>query len=163
VIRELGLELQIIFNKGAVMVLPPGVNKATGLTAALEELGLSPHNVEGVGGAENEHAFMRVCGVAGAVANALPVIKTEGERAREGVRGAGGMEDTEMRIADASSHVPARQLVVVGKTRGGDDVYLEPRRCSGLIAGTSGVGKSMIATALPERMAEQGFEFCVLD
>jgi HAD superfamily hydrolase (TIGR01484 family) len=29
VIRELGLELQIIFNKGAVMVLPPGVNKAS--------------------------------------------------------------------------------------------------------------------------------------
>jgi hydroxymethylpyrimidine pyrophosphatase-like HAD family hydrolase len=34
VIRELGLELQIIFNKGAVMVLPPGVNKAAGLAAA---------------------------------------------------------------------------------------------------------------------------------
>jgi hydroxymethylpyrimidine pyrophosphatase-like HAD family hydrolase len=31
VIRELGLELQIIFNKGAVMVLPPGINKAAGL------------------------------------------------------------------------------------------------------------------------------------
>ena len=26
-----GLELQIIFNKGAVMVLPPGMNKAAGL------------------------------------------------------------------------------------------------------------------------------------
>ena len=32
-IRELGLELQVIFNKGAVMVLPSGVNKATGLLA----------------------------------------------------------------------------------------------------------------------------------
>ena len=39
VIKELGLELEIIFNKGAVMVLPTGVNKATGLAAALEELG----------------------------------------------------------------------------------------------------------------------------
>ena len=28
-IRELGLEWQVIFNKGSVMVLPPGVNKAT--------------------------------------------------------------------------------------------------------------------------------------
>ena len=36
VIRELGLELQITFNKGAVMVLPPGVNKASGLEAALQ-------------------------------------------------------------------------------------------------------------------------------
>ena len=33
-IRHLGLELQVIFNKGAVMVLPSGVNKATGLAVA---------------------------------------------------------------------------------------------------------------------------------
>lgn len=38
VIRELGLEYQVIFNKGAVMVLPTGVNKGMGLAAALSEL-----------------------------------------------------------------------------------------------------------------------------
>ena len=38
-----------------------GVNKATGLAAALDELGLSPHNVVGVGDAENDHAFLPVC------------------------------------------------------------------------------------------------------
>ena len=41
------------------MVLPAGVNKATGLAAALAELGLSPHNVVGVGDAENDHAFLQ--------------------------------------------------------------------------------------------------------
>src|SRR5262245_54169832 len=51
-IRTLGLELQVIFNKDAVMVLPAGVNKASGLTAALQELELSPHEVVGVGDAE---------------------------------------------------------------------------------------------------------------
>ena len=51
-IRELGLEQQIIFNKGAVMVLPPGVNKATGIKAAAAELGLSPLNIAAVGDAE---------------------------------------------------------------------------------------------------------------
>ncbi|HTV19716.1 MAG TPA: HAD-IIB family hydrolase, partial [Polyangiaceae bacterium] len=40
-IRDLGLELQVIFNKGAVMVLPSGVNKASGLSAALSQLGIS--------------------------------------------------------------------------------------------------------------------------
>ena len=38
-IRDLGLELQVIFNKGSVMVLPTGVNKATGLKAALLRAG----------------------------------------------------------------------------------------------------------------------------
>ena len=61
VIRDLGLELQVIFNKGAVMILPSGVNKATGLNAALLELGLSRHNVVGVGDAENDHAFLGMC------------------------------------------------------------------------------------------------------
>ncbi|HEY3355986.1 MAG TPA: HAD hydrolase family protein, partial [Polyangia bacterium] len=45
IIRQLGLELAVVFNKGAVMVLPAGVDKATGLAAALAELGLSPAGV----------------------------------------------------------------------------------------------------------------------
>jgi HAD superfamily hydrolase (TIGR01484 family) len=43
-IKSLGLELQIIFNKGAVMVLPTGVNKATGLTCALQAMGIDAQN-----------------------------------------------------------------------------------------------------------------------
>jgi HAD superfamily hydrolase (TIGR01484 family) len=74
-IHELGLELQVIFNKGAVMILPSGVNKATGLKAALEELELPPEAVVGVGDAENDHAFLELCGLSAAVANALPAVK----------------------------------------------------------------------------------------
>ena len=62
VIRQMGLELQIIFNKGAVMVLPANMNKAAGMKAALAELGLSAPNVVGVGDAENDHAFLLACG-----------------------------------------------------------------------------------------------------
>ena len=65
-IRDCGLELQVIFNKGAVMVLPAGVNKATGLRAALAELNLSPHNAVAVGDAENDHAFFSICECAAA-------------------------------------------------------------------------------------------------
>src|SRR5262245_63193140 len=61
-IRELGLELQIVFNKGAVMVLPTGVNKASGLAAALGEYGLSQQSVFGIWDAENGHAFLQMCG-----------------------------------------------------------------------------------------------------
>lgn len=49
-IRDLGLELQVIFNKGAVMILPPGMNKAAGLEAALQDMEISPQNIVGVGG-----------------------------------------------------------------------------------------------------------------
>jgi hypothetical protein len=76
-VREMGLEHQIIFNKGAVMILPPGVNKASGLVAAAQRLGLSPSDFVGVGDGENDHALLQVCGLAAAVANALPALLQE--------------------------------------------------------------------------------------
>src|SRR6266550_2144459 len=48
------LELQVIFNKGAVMVLPFGVDKATGLTVALKEMKVLPAEVVAIGDAEND-------------------------------------------------------------------------------------------------------------
>ena len=74
-IKTMGLELEMIFNKGSVMVLPTGVNKATGLRAGLARMGLSTREVIAVGDAENDHAFLRICGCGIAVANALPTLK----------------------------------------------------------------------------------------
>ena len=74
-IHDLGLNLQITFNKSTVIVLPDGVTKASGLRGALAQLGLSPLNCIGVGDAENDLAFLDVCGLPVAVANALPSVK----------------------------------------------------------------------------------------
>jgi hypothetical protein len=91
-IKDLGLERQVIFNKGAVMILPAGVNKATGLVAALDEIGLFPANVVGVGDAENDHAFLHLCGCGVAVGNALASLKQEADLVTVGARGAGVAE-----------------------------------------------------------------------
>lgn len=91
-IKALGLEPQIIFNKGAVMVLPPNINKATGLNAALEDFGLSAVNVVSVGDAENDHAFLRLCGCSAAVANALPKVKESADIVLQNARGVGVMD-----------------------------------------------------------------------
>jgi phosphoglycolate phosphatase (TIGR01487 family) len=91
-IRELGLDLQLTFNKGAVMVLPAGVNKGSGVTAALEKLAISPRNVIGIGDAENDEAFLRLCGHAVAVANALESVKKSADFVTKGARGDGVRE-----------------------------------------------------------------------
>jgi HAD superfamily hydrolase (TIGR01484 family) len=91
-IRDLGLEHQVIFNKGAVMVLPPGINKATGLRAALAELSLTPAQTVGVGDAENDHAFLELCGIGAAVANALPSLKAHADVVLTRDHGAGVVE-----------------------------------------------------------------------
>ena len=99
VIKEMGLELQVTFNKGAVMILPSGVNKATGLLAALQELGLQPAQVAGVGDAENDHAFLSVCGYSVAVANALSAIKEKVHYVTTSGHGAGVTELVELMLS----------------------------------------------------------------
>jgi hydroxymethylpyrimidine pyrophosphatase-like HAD family hydrolase len=91
-IHDLGLNLQITFNKGAVMVLPVGVTKASGLRGALAQLGVSPLNCIGVGDAENDLAFLGICGLPVAVANALPSVKERAAFVTTGARGAGVAE-----------------------------------------------------------------------
>ena len=97
-IHDLGLEWHIAFNKGAIMVLPSGITKATGLTAVLDELRVPAAQTVGVGDAENDHAFLRMCGYAVAVANALPALKAAAHLVTDGARGAGVIEIIDMMI-----------------------------------------------------------------
>ena len=76
-IKDLGLDLQVIFNKGAVMILPSGINKATGLAAALREMKLSRHNVVAVGDA----AFQSKCLAA---QNGMAIIAAQWRQSQSG-------------------------------------------------------------------------------
>lgn len=91
-IKRLGLELHVIFNKGSVMVLPSGVNKATGMAALMKEANISCEELVGVGDAENDHAFLELCGVGVAVANALPTLKERADLVTRAPRGDGVAE-----------------------------------------------------------------------
>lgn len=92
VIKDAHLELQVIFNKGAVMILPSGVNKASGLAAALEFMKISAAEAVGIGDAENDHAMLESCGFGVAVSNALPALKERADHVTEGGHGAGVAE-----------------------------------------------------------------------
>ncbi len=166
VIRDLGLELRIVFNKGAVMVLPAGINKATGLQAALDELDLSPHNVVAIGDAENDHALLNFAEFGVAVANAVPMLKETADWTTKGERGAGVVEVViELLENDLQTEARevARHRILLGKRDSGEEVTLYPARRSLLLAGTSGSGKSTLATGILERLRQRGYQFCVID
>jgi HAD superfamily hydrolase (TIGR01484 family) len=156
VIKKLGLELEIIFNKGAVMVLPSGINKASGLAAALADLKLSPHNVVGVGDAENDHAFLKACGLSAAVDNAIPAVKETADLVTKGARGAGVEELVAELIKHDQELAGDRGGVLIGYKKNDRPVELRPQDIV-LIAGKSGLGKSSL------RFVEKKFQFCVLD
>jgi hydroxymethylpyrimidine pyrophosphatase-like HAD family hydrolase len=99
-IDSLKLGLRVILNKGSVMVLPTGVDKATGLAAALGELEISPRETIGVGDAENDLVFLELCGCSAAVANALPAIRSSADLVTTGAFGRGVAEVIERVLAE---------------------------------------------------------------
>ena len=166
VIRDLGLELQVIFNKGAVMVLPSGLNKGVGLLAALQELGLSRHNVVGVGDAENDHSFLSVCEQAVAVSNSVPMLRSHADWTTRADHGAGVAELIAELLADDLQHRAARvdrQRLEIGATPGGEPLAIPAYTGTVLIAGTSGGGKSTLASSLLEQLQEQEYQVCIID
>lgn len=165
-IRDLGIEAQLIFNKGAVMVLPSGVNKATGLIAALNELGLSTHNVIGIGDAENDHSFLNICELAVAVANALPSVKEHVDYVTCASYGEGVSELIDKLVTNDLSDIKSRsdqRPILLGNRRDGEAVHIKPYGTSILLSGTSGSGKSTFATGFLERLSEHGYQFCIID
>ena len=163
-IRDLGLEQHIIFNKGAVMVLPSEINKASGLKSALKRLRLSPHNVVGIGDAENDQAFLSSCGCAVAVNNALPTVKAKADFVVSD-HGSGVIELAHMLtnddLASVRPRVP-RDQPVVGHRSDGVALTVSPFETV-LVTGASGSGKSTIVTALLEQMRDFAYQFCVVD
>lgn len=116
VIRELGLQRQITFNKEAVMVLPVGVDKASGLKAALDEMNLSPKDVVGIGDAENDLAFLHMCQRSVAVSNALGSVKDQVDFTTQAPRGAGVVElINEILKDDLQSRTPGQPTGEVPK------------------------------------------------
>jgi hydroxymethylpyrimidine pyrophosphatase-like HAD family hydrolase len=166
VIRELGLELQVIFNKGAVMVLPAGHNKSTGLAAALKAISLSPHNVVGIGDAENDHAFLKLCECAVATANALPLLKEAVDFVTHGSNGAGVVELIDEVVRNDLIEREAllgRYHLLLGTREEGEEVRIGIDGLNLLLAGSSGGGKSTTASSIVERLVEQCYQFCIID
>jgi hydroxymethylpyrimidine pyrophosphatase-like HAD family hydrolase len=107
-IEEFELKFKVVPNKGAVMVLPSNIDKATGLRAALEELAMSLPDVVGIGDAENDLVFLGICGYSAAVANALSSLKRQVHFVTRSTHGAGVQELINKLLETDCDLLPAR-------------------------------------------------------
>ena len=96
---RLGTEAEMIVNKTTVMMLPAGVNKASGLQKALRQLGLDLSDVVAIGDAENDESMLARSAFAVAVANAVPELKAMADLITKGQAGDGAAELIELLLA----------------------------------------------------------------
>lgn len=165
-IRQTGVERTLVFNKGALMLLPGGVTKGTGLEAALAAMELSLHNTVCIGDAENDHVFLAMgeCGVA--VDNAIPALKERADYVTRAANGEGVVEFIDEHLVnDCAQLIPRlpRHRLRIGETLDGEPVALPAHGTRLLIIGPSGTGKTTLTGALVERIVEVGRSALLID
>jgi hydroxymethylpyrimidine pyrophosphatase-like HAD family hydrolase len=164
-IRDAGVERTLVFNRGACMLLPGGVTKETGLRVALDALDLSPHNMVGVGDAENDHAFLSLCECAVAVADAVPALRDRADYVTRGPSGRGVVEFIEEHLLhDLVTLLPriTRHDLPLGECDG-EPVTIGVHGTSLLVVGPSASGKSTLTGVLVERLVGSGRSVLLLD
>ena len=164
VIGELELDCQVIRNRSALMVLPAGVTKGSGLRAVLAEMNLSPHNTVALGDAENDLSLFSVAEIGAAVANAISSVRRRADLVLDQPDGAGVVELlTGPYLSGVQRWCPPRRWVDIGTF---DDH--SPARVPGsqgriLVTGPTGSGKSYLAGLLAERWILAGYCALVID
>ena len=163
-VGRLGLDSQVIHNRAALMILPAGVSKGTGLRAGLAELGLSAHNTLAVGDAENDLALLDVAEVGVAVSNAVPSLKAHADLVLQepGKSGIIGLLTGPL-LTGAEPFCPARRWVRIGDFDDRSPALVPGCQANILVAGPSGDGKSYVAGLLAEAWILADYRVLVID
>jgi hydroxymethylpyrimidine pyrophosphatase-like HAD family hydrolase len=168
VIRSLSGGVTVEYNRGAVMVLPAGATKGTGLQYALREMGYSPRNAIAIGDAENDRSLFEVAEIAVAVANATPEVQALADRVLSEADGAG----VRALLADlqhgtvANYHARLSRYLSLGQRLDGEQMQLDPFMFvdgNVGIVGSSGSGKSWLAGLIAETLLKAHYQLCVID
>lgn len=159
VIHDMQLDLQMIFNKGAIMILPSGTNKATGLAAALKELQLSRRNVIGIGDAENDQAFLRYCQLGAATSNALQSLKDQAELVTSADHGRGVEELIEHILKnDAADIIDRRNHLALKAHDDAEPTHWSPGRQHLLLQAESGSVNEL--GNLAQQLRHEDYQYC---
>ncbi|MFP2904707.1 HAD hydrolase family protein [Pyxidicoccus sp. 3LFB2] len=166
VVGELGLELQIIFAGAQVLAVPPGINKGEGLREALLSLGLSAHEVVGLGCGANDHSLLDVSECAVAVANAVPALKERAVFTTQAAAGVGVAEIVEelvQRDLQVAGAWTQKDALTLGYDQTGERAGIAPYGQNLLVLGPRDGEGSRYVRGFLERLLQRRYQPCVID
>lgn len=163
-IESLGLDVHLVRNRGALMLMPAGITKGTGLRAGLAELDISPHNALAVGDAENDHALLGAAELGVAVGNAVESLRRYADLVLPDDDGTGVAELLAGPVLDGRQRVhSARWRIVLGSDTAGRPAAIPAAQTNLLITGGSESGKSYLAGLVIEQLVALGYVLLVVD
>ncbi|MBI3023560.1 MAG: HAD hydrolase family protein [Thaumarchaeota archaeon] len=83
---------KIEFNKDRLMIMPIGIDKTSGLLAALRQLGASTNDMMCVGDGENDLPMFRIARIRVALKNSVEILKDEADYVSKREDGEGVLE-----------------------------------------------------------------------
>ena len=163
-IRTFGLDYQLIFNRAALMLLPSGVTKATGVRRALEELGFSEHNMIAFGDAENDIPLLATAQLGVAARGAVPALAAVADD-RLIQPGGAGVAQYVRRLLDRGgiAGTTERTSIAIGRGSDGTPAILSGSGLNLMITGDPRSGKSWLAGLFVERLLDAGYRLCIID
>jgi HAD superfamily hydrolase (TIGR01484 family) len=161
-IEKLQLDCQLVINDRSLIILPAGVNKASGVREALRELGLSPHNLAVIGDAQNDLAMFQLAEHSVAVQNADPLLKQCADRTTRGAYCDGFLEFCRDLMDSDLSYAQPKVRVALGRRNEFEEFSLAPYFDSLLVCGARGQGKRAFCQALFSKLLTHGYQCCLV-
>ncbi|MGB3778391.1 MAG: HAD hydrolase family protein [Tunicatimonas sp.] len=167
ILTKTGYAASVEYNKGAVMILPPGASKGTGLRIALHDLGHSPHNLIAFGDAQNDRSLFEQGELTVAVDNASSEIKAIADVVLTKPNGTGVCNFLEGLLEDRIPvHRTKPRLQLSFGKRDEKPFYLDSvSLLNGNVgfAGSTRSGKSWLAGFLVEQLLKAEYQVCLID
>lgn len=169
IISGLGGGASVEYNKGNVMVVPPGAAKGAGLERLLTICGFSAHNVAAFGDAENDLSMLTLAEVAVAVGDAVLAVREIADLVAEKPGPAGVLEILERYpLGGRYFDLPLRRdrMIPIGQDEAGGQVSLPASRLAGRnfgVFGDSGTGKSWVVGLLAEGLHHEEYQVLLVD
>ena len=167
-IRARGTDAVVAHNKGALMIVPPGAPKGSGMARLLELCGYSARNLVAFGDAENDVSLLEMADTAVAVADAVPAIRMAADivATQPGPSGVIEVLERDWCNEPLAPSDKDRPLILIGEDATGTGIYVPCARLATSmmgIFGDSGSGKSWMAGLLAEGMIVEGYQVLVID
>lgn len=163
-IRELGSDTQLVFNRDALMLLPSGVNKASGVGRALEEMGRSERSLIAFGDAENDIPMLQAAEIAVAARGSVRGLMAHADDYLA-LPGGAGIAHYLHRMFERRGIMPTppRRRIVLGRGTDGRTAALPSSGINLTVTGDPRSGKSWLAGLVADRLIEHGYRLCIVD